>query len=179
MATDPAPPADPYAAFRIDGYRRYSLGYFVSVIGRQMLSVAVGYELFQRTHSATALGLVGLMGALPVILMALPAGHVADRFNRKTILVISSAVSVLASLALTWLSIAHARVPAWPALAAAARGLQIFAAFLGEKEGVAFDASVPLCSPCFSSLAARRRSAGRPAAPTWRTSCRVPCSRAR
>ena len=48
-----------------------------------MQSVAVGWELYERTGSATALGLVGLVQVLPVLLLAIPAGHAADRYNRK------------------------------------------------------------------------------------------------
>lgn len=144
MAADPPHSADAYAAFRVGAYRRYALGYFISVIGRQMVSVAVGYELYQRTRSATALGLVGLAGALPVILMALPAGQLADRCNRKVILLVTAALSVLSSLGLAWLSIAHARVPDGPILGAATRALTAFAAFFGEKTEVSFDPAVPI-----------------------------------
>ncbi len=144
MPADPSPAADPYAAFRVPAYRRYSVGYFIAVLGRQAVSVAVTYELFQRTHSATALGLIGLVGALPVILMALPAGHLADRYNRKIILLITTAVSVLSSLGLAWLSVAHERVPAWPVLTGAARGMVWLAGVFHEKHGVAFEPAVPL-----------------------------------
>ncbi|MDQ6939430.1 MAG: MFS transporter, partial [Verrucomicrobiota bacterium] len=77
---------DPYAAFRVRAFSYYSLGNLISVIGRQMLVVAIEWEMYQRTHSATALGLVGLAIAAPVVLLSLPAGHLADRFNRKYII---------------------------------------------------------------------------------------------
>src|SRR4051812_10242219 len=64
---------DPYAAFRIPAFSFYSLGNLISVIGRQMLVVAIEWEMYQRTHSATALGLVGLAIALPVVILSLPA----------------------------------------------------------------------------------------------------------
>ena len=48
-----------------------------------MLAVAVEWEIYARTHSATALGLVGLAIAVPVVTLSLPAGHLADRFSRK------------------------------------------------------------------------------------------------
>src|SRR4051794_36226545 len=67
---------DPYAAFRIPAFSYYSLGNLISVVGRQMLIVAVEWEMYQRTHSATALGLVGLAIAVPVVLLSLPAGHI-------------------------------------------------------------------------------------------------------
>ncbi len=137
-------PHDPYAAFRVQAYRGYSLGYFVSVIGRQMVAVAVGYEIFQRTRSATALGMMGLFGALPVILLALPAGQVADRCNRKRVLLVTQSVVILCSLALSALAFAHERVPAWASLVAASRALLWVASCFGETSGVTFDPSIPL-----------------------------------
>ena len=56
--------------------------------GRLMLAVAVEWEIYARTHSATALGLVGLAIAVPVVTLSLPAGHLADRFSRKHIILV-------------------------------------------------------------------------------------------
>jgi MFS family permease len=69
-----------------------------------MLQVALGWELYERTHSALALGLVGLATALPVIILALPAGDLADRMNRKRILVWSQVGFIIDSIALAALS---------------------------------------------------------------------------
>jgi len=133
--------SDPYAAFRFAAYRSYFAGGFVSVVGRQMLAVAVGWEIYQCTRSATALGLVGLMGALPVILLSLPAGHFADRLPRKAIILLSQSVLVCTSLALAWLALGHS--VALP-LGWAQRALAATAAWCGEKDGVQFGAEVPL-----------------------------------
>ena len=142
------PPAndrhDPYAAFRVQGYRRYAIGYFVSVLGRAAVAAAVGYDLFLRTRSATILGLVGLVGALPVILFALPAGHLADRTNRKAILMTTQALSALCSLALAALSYWHDRLPAWPWLAKASDALVFVARCFGEEHASNFSPVVPL-----------------------------------
>ena len=140
----PSPAHDPYAAFRFSSYRNYWIGGFISVIGRQMVAVAVGYEIFQRTRSATALGLVGLAGALPVILLSLPAGQVADRFNRKRILIATQFLLVFSSAALAALSMWHDKVPALAPLVWANRGLATITAFFGEKSGVSFDPAVPV-----------------------------------
>ena len=51
-----------------------------------MLAVAVEWEIYARTHSATALGLVGLAIAVPVVGFSFPAGHLADRFSRRSII---------------------------------------------------------------------------------------------
>lgn len=135
---------DPYAAFRVASYRLYAIGYFVSVIGRAGVTVAVGYELYERTNSATALGLVGLVSALPVILFALPAGHLADRGNRKLILMLSQVGMAIASAVLMLLSLWHARLPnpAW--LQAICDGLLQVAWLTKEKGELHFDPSVPL-----------------------------------
>lgn len=73
-------------------------------MGWQMLQVALGWELYERTHSALALGLVGLVTAIPVVLLALPAGHLADRMDRKKIVTAAQVVFILMSLSLAALS---------------------------------------------------------------------------
>lgn len=83
----------------------------LGVVGWQMLQVALGWELYERTHSALALGLVGLVTAIPVVLLALPAGHLADRMDRKKIVVGSQVVFILMSLSLSMLS--HVAGPIW------------------------------------------------------------------
>ena len=77
---------DPYAAFRFGDYALFTAGNLLSITGRLMLAVAVEWEIYARTHSATALGLVGLAIAVPVVTLSLPAGHLADRFSRKHII---------------------------------------------------------------------------------------------
>lgn len=76
----------------------------LGVVGWQMLQVALGWELYERTHSALALGLVGLVTAIPVVLLALPAGHLADRMDRKKIVIGAQVVFILMSLSLSVLS---------------------------------------------------------------------------
>jgi MFS family permease len=107
---------DPYAAFRFPAFVFYTSGNLISVIGRLMFMVAVEWEIYARTHSATALGLVGLMIALPVVLLSLPAGHIADRFPRKRIVLVTQALSAICSLALAFVSWRHLAIPNWPVL---------------------------------------------------------------
>ncbi len=98
---------DPYQAFRFRDYRLLFLGTFMESMGSQMVNVAIGWELYERTGSAFALGLVGLVQVLPVILLSLPAGHLVDRLNRRKIVVVTQIVLALAGLALTILSYSH------------------------------------------------------------------------
>src|SRR5436305_2695913 len=119
----PAAKHDPYAAFRISAFRFYTAGNLISVIGRLMFIVAVEWEMYGRTHSATALGLVGLVIAVPVVLLSLPAGHVADRFPRKRIVLVTQALSAICSLALAFVSLHHLNIPDSAALRAGNRFL--------------------------------------------------------
>jgi len=69
-----------------------------------MLQVALGWELYERTHSALALGMVGLVTAIPVIVLALPAGHLADKMDRKKIVIGTQILFVGMSLSLAAVS---------------------------------------------------------------------------
>ena len=69
---------NPYAVLRNGDFVRYLIGRLVAVLGQQMLTVAVGWELYERTGSALALGLVGLTEMTAMVLLTLPAGHLAD-----------------------------------------------------------------------------------------------------
>jgi MFS family permease len=135
---------DPYAAFRFTNFRFYIAGNFISVVGRQMLNVAVGWEVYRRTNSATALGLVGLVVALPVILLAIPAGQAADRFSRRLILLVTQAMSALASIGLAALSANYARIPPLPALVTGQNFLIWLTSVVEQSAVVHFDPAIPL-----------------------------------
>ncbi|HET6889189.1 MAG TPA: MFS transporter, partial [Candidatus Udaeobacter sp.] len=102
---------DPYAAFRFGDFALFTAGNLLSITGRLMLAVAVEWEVYARTHSATALGLVGLVIAVPVVTLSLPAGHLADRFSRKRIILVSQIFSALTSIALAFVSWKHLAIP--------------------------------------------------------------------
>ena len=128
-------PADEsaYAVLRNADFFRYLIGRFVASLGQQMLVVAIDWELYQRTHSALSLAFVGLSLMVPMILCTIPAGHFADTFSRKKIILIATLVLAAASLGLTlssaflsnvmWIYfflvvIGAARTFLWPASAA-------------------------------------------------------------
>ena len=136
---------DPYAAFRFPAFRFYTSGNLISVIGRLMLMVAVEWEIYARTHSATALGLVGLIVALPVVLLSLPAGHIADRFPRKRIVLVTQVLSAIFSVALAYVSWQHLAIPNWPVLQKANRLLYGIAEIFERHTYFHFDdLSLPL-----------------------------------
>ena len=95
---------DPYIAFRSRVYRAYTIGWFIAMLGTRIQSVAIAWEMYQRTGDALSLGLVGLAQALPTMLLAIPAGYLADRFNRPKIVMLSLIMMTLTSAALAVLS---------------------------------------------------------------------------
>ncbi len=96
---------DSYAALRFRDYRLLLGGGVLTSIGSQMQGYAVGWEIYQRTGSYALLGFVGLVQFLPVLVLALPAGHTADRYNRKlTFQAAAAPQAAAASLGLTALS---------------------------------------------------------------------------
>ena len=97
---------DPYGALRHGAYRRYLSGALGYNLSNQSISVAVGWHLYAATHSYMALMLIGMANYLPILLFSLPAGLVADRFERRRILQVttfSAASSALGLAALAWL----------------------------------------------------------------------------
>lgn len=103
--SDSAPAVyDAYAAMRRGDFRRYWIGNVLSILGRQMQTVTVVWEVYKRTGDPFDVGLVGLVQVIPVLSLALVAGHVADRVDRKLVVSCAMALSVLASLGLAAVS---------------------------------------------------------------------------
>jgi len=103
--SDTALPArDPYAAFRAPNFWRYMLGSILIQIGMGAQGLAIGWDIYTRTGQPLALGLVGGVQAVPMILLSLPAGYLADRFDRRRLIALCLAGVALCSLGLAWLS---------------------------------------------------------------------------
>jgi len=127
LAESAAGAHDPYSALRLRDYRLFLAGTVIAVIGQQMQTVAVGWQLYEQTGSAFALGGVGLVQVLPIIALALPAGHVADRFDRKRVLMTAVGLLALSSLGLATVSARHgsiALIYAWLLLSGVGRAFQ-------------------------------------------------------
>ncbi len=102
---------DPYHAWRSRDFRLFLAASVLASIGHEMQSVAVGWELYERTGSELGLGFVGLVQAVPVFLFALPAGHTADIVPRRLIVIVTMAISAVASIGLALVSRYQAPVP--------------------------------------------------------------------
>jgi len=80
------PKHDAYAVLKVRDFRLFLTFRLFTTIAFQMQSIIVGWQMYELTRDPLALGLIGLAEALPNIGVALFAGHVADRYNRKRII---------------------------------------------------------------------------------------------
>jgi MFS family permease len=79
---------DARAAFRYPAFLKFQAARFFIVVATEMQAVAVGWQVYEITKRPLDLGLVGLAQFLPGILLFLVSGHVADRFNRRNLLIL-------------------------------------------------------------------------------------------
>lgn len=94
----------PYGVFRIPAFRKLLLGGVLVHIGTAAQSLAIGWEMYQRTDQALMLGLIGLTQAIPMLLFTLPAGYLADVFDRRSVMAAGLVGTTLTSLALALFS---------------------------------------------------------------------------
>jgi MFS family permease len=105
------PAADRFAAFRHVSYTRFFFARFLVSFAAQIISVAVGWQMYDQTGSAIYLGLIGLVQFLPSLLLTLVTGSVADRFSRRGIVAICTLVGALCSVALWAMTVTHTFAP--------------------------------------------------------------------
>jgi len=95
---------DTYAVLRFRDFRFLVVANFLASLAQAMTSVTVGWELWERTGSAFALGVVGLVQVVPNILVSLPAGQFVDRTDQQRVAVLATATVGVAAIALGALS---------------------------------------------------------------------------
>ncbi|MFZ3217743.1 MAG: MFS transporter [Candidatus Acidiferrales bacterium] len=96
-------------AFTHPAFVLYELARFFTVVAMEMLSVAVGWQIYEITHRTLDLGYVGLAQFLPGILLFLVSGHAADRFNRRKLLMVCYAAFGVCAALLLAISLQHTR----------------------------------------------------------------------
>jgi MFS family permease len=106
---------DPYAALRLANYRYFLLGRCFFTLAMQMQTVAVSWDIYQRFkfnpgNAALALGLVGLVQVVPMLLLSLPGGQASDHLDRKGIVRYTQLLYAICSMSLLILSNDHAPV---------------------------------------------------------------------
>jgi len=97
-------PARGMEAFTFRDFRRYQLARLMVILGAEAQSVAVAWQVYSITHRAIDLGYTGLALFLPGLLFLLPAGHVADRFDRRQIILVCYGLQVFCTAALLLLT---------------------------------------------------------------------------
>jgi MFS family permease len=95
-----------FAPLRHRDFALYAGANFLWTIGLQIQATALGWQMYAITHDAFKFGLVGLMEFLPAAILALPAGHLADRLDRRRVILVGAsgelaAAAVLVTLAAT------------------------------------------------------------------------------
>lgn len=88
-------------------FRRLTAGQLVSLIGRQITTVAVPYQVYTTTGSPVLVGLLGVAQVVPLISVSLGAGSIADRVDRRRLLLVTQALLALCSLALLVGALVH------------------------------------------------------------------------
>ena len=106
---------DPYAPFRFGAFRWFVASILPATLAQQFQAVVVGWQVYALTRDPLALGLIGLSEALPFISVALFAGHIADRIDRRRVALVSLTVMLGCAASLFALSFRLAQsARVWP-----------------------------------------------------------------
>jgi MFS family permease len=122
------------------------------------LTTTLGWQGYQRTHDPLTLGLIGLAEFVPAVLVALPAGQLADRIDRRLVVAIGLAATAAVAVALA-LDAAGGDGKAWP--------LYLLALGLGTAQSFAQPSFNPLLAAAVPPIALPRIAAL--SAVTWQT----------
>lgn len=102
---------DRFAAFRHIAYAYFFFARFLTAFATQVVSVSVGWQMYEHTGQPIYLGLIGLVQFLPSLLLILVTGTVADRYNRRLISAICIFVGTLCAAALLFLTVSGTFAP--------------------------------------------------------------------
>ena len=137
--TEPDPPAAFPPLTQSPPFRRLLVSIGASTLAGSALAVVLGYQVYTITRSPLALGYLGLVEAIPALSLALLGGHVADRADRRRILLVTQSVSVFCALLFAYFS--RDTMPTVTALYAVVFLLGIARGFGGPAFG-AFEAQI-------------------------------------
>ncbi len=131
----------PYLALRHRDFRRLLASQLLSLVGSQMQVVALNWHIYLLTHSPLALGFVGLTRVVPIVVFSLWGGVVADRYDRRRIMIATQLSMTAVALALSGLTFAR-RETLW-----ALYGLNFLSAAAGAFDGPARNSLLPRLVP--------------------------------
>lgn len=98
------PSVTPWQVLKQRDFGLFWLSLLFSAVGSQISTVAIAWQVYEITDSPFQLGLTGLFRALPVMLLSLPGGVLADRVDRRKLLIVTQTLAALLSLALALLT---------------------------------------------------------------------------
>lgn len=107
-----------FRALRHRNYRLFFIGQLISLTGTWMQSIAQGWLVLRLSNSPAMLGLVAAAASLPVLLLSLPAGTLADRVSKRWLLLVSQVVAMALAVILAWLTLTE-RIEVWHVVALA------------------------------------------------------------
>src|ERR1700748_1375733 len=140
---EPTVKGDFRSAFKARDFRLYQGARLMVILGAEAQSVAVAWQVYAITHSALDLGYTGLALFLPGVFVMLAAGHAADRYDRRKIILLCYTLQAICTAELRWLSMSVTALKGgriWP----------IYAVLVGIGLGRAF--SGPAASAMLPSL---------------------------
>jgi MFS family permease len=88
------------AAFAFRDFRRYQLARLMVIMGAEAQALAVAWQVYEITHRAIDLGYTGLVLFIPGLIFLLPAGHVADRYDRRMVILVCYVLQIFCTLTL-------------------------------------------------------------------------------
>ena len=109
-----------------------------------MAGVAIAWEIYERTEFGGVLGMVGLVQIIPILLFALPGGHLVDRVNRRRLLLVTSAILILTYAMMGFASAFSTHLPNGGILAGMNVGVAWVAGLFGDVRGHFTDPYVPI-----------------------------------
>ena len=145
MTAAPRPPAERViwsAAFAHRDFNLFQCARLASILGMQMQSVAIGWQIYSITGRPLDLAWVGLAQFFPAVCLSLVTGHAADRFPRRTILLVCH--GAMASLSFALLGVAHAGAAHVAPIYGVLVGVGVARAFLGPANQSILPTLVPL-----------------------------------
>src|SRR5580692_11896578 len=105
VTTENVPPRGVGGAFQSRDFRLYQTARLMVILGAEAQSVAVAWQVYALTHSALDLGYTGLALFLPGLFVMLAAGHAADRYDRRKIILLCYGMQAICTAVLLWLSL--------------------------------------------------------------------------
>ncbi len=104
---------DRFSAFRHSAYSRYFFSRFCTSLGTQIVSVAVGWQIYDLTQNAALLGWIGLVQFLPALILVVVTGVTADRFGRRNVMGLAVFIEMGCAIAILGLALSGHFDPIW------------------------------------------------------------------